>query len=630
MKIAFQGFRGIGSRYEFLEINDLTILTGKNSSGKSTFIKLLKLLSEAFQSVKSLKDLVNIKINIATEIIGGKESLASLQKVTDAKFIFTTAFEFFIDYHEIHVKFDISNYILKVNSIEIFDKDSLEAKKPLITIYSSYINLNIKKLYPRYNKFATLYNIYEEYKCRTEEKEWNTKNEKISYKYDKIKNDLGLTDEKIKQGLRKHITTNSDGSAILELESFPEHDLDYPFKVTDFIFGGWYRILCVCNEKIEFDKQEIQSIIERSQFNDEINDFISEVKLIDPNYDFASQFLEWYEFEVCNYKVSVDTFVPDGYSEAAQIESWIMDGFFSFFKEDVEKAKYFMDPEKSIILDCGKEFFDEVQNSKFHLWYYLGKGTCLIFQKYIIKFVQALSLSKFQSNVWSLPERSFNIFNTNSIFSAFIKQWRILEKNDQKTKLSFIKNYLNKFEIADDIKVKSDSNMGFIQLLKKGNLFSVIDEGSGISNILGCLLFLAQNVKETNDENETSETPYYKKQILVFEEPESNLHPSLQSLLADLFIEVINTYRIRLIIETHSEYMIRKLQFLVAKGIVSKDSISLNYFSLTFLKKNPIIIFKRIPIADDGILQGEFGTGFFDEANNLSINLFQINQHQNN
>ncbi len=45
MKIAFRGFRGFGPDTDFIELKELTIFTGKNGSGKSTFIKLLQLFS---------------------------------------------------------------------------------------------------------------------------------------------------------------------------------------------------------------------------------------------------------------------------------------------------------------------------------------------------------------------------------------------------------------------------------------------------------------------------------------------------------------------------------------------------------------------------------------------------------
>jgi len=489
MKIAFQGFRGFGKKYDFLEISDLTILTGKNSSGKSTFIKLLKLLCEAFEGVNSLQDLANIKINIATEIIGGKESLKSLQKVSQAKFVFTTKFEFFIDDHEIHLNFEISNYILEIKTIEIFDEASLKINIPLLSIHSDIIKLNAKALFLKYNKFAILYNIFEEYRYRSEEKQWKSKGEEYVNKFDKEREELFLTDKKIKEEILGHISSNVSNSAILEMESFPKHEFNHPFKITDIMQGGWYRLLSIMDGKLGYTRQEIDNLIEQSQHKEEINSFINKVKSFDSSYNFADQFKKWHDFEIENYYVSIKDFVFDGYAETYQAVGWMVKGFFQFNKDGNDNYAFHNIGENIITLECGKDLFDEINDPKFAIQYYLGKGSCIIYQKSIVQFIKSLSNCKFQSNVRNLPERSYNIYHSDSIFSSFIKQYRVLNKADKNKKTLFIKSYLNKFEIADDINIKFENNMGFIQLIKKENLFSIIDEGSGVSNILSCLLF---------------------------------------------------------------------------------------------------------------------------------------------
>ncbi len=47
---------------------------------------------------------------------------------------------------------------------------------------------------------------------------------------------------------------------------------------------------------------------------------------------------------------------------------------------------------------------------------------------------------------------------------------------------------------------------------------------------------------------------------VIIEEPELNLHPALQSKLADLFLDVHQMWGIDFLIETHSEYILRRSQ----------------------------------------------------------------------
>lgn len=47
---------------------------------------------------------------------------------------------------------------------------------------------------------------------------------------------------------------------------------------------------------------------------------------------------------------------------------------------------------------------------------------------------------------------------------------------------------------------------------------------------------------------------------LLIEQPEMHLHPSAQSVLADMFIEVMQQRKVQLIIESHSEHLLARLQ----------------------------------------------------------------------
>ena len=76
--------------------------------------------------------------------------------------------------------------------------------------------------------------------------------------------------------------------------------------------------------------------------------------------------------------------------------------------------------------------------------------------------------------------------------------------------------------------------------------------------------------------------------IVIIEEPEMNLHPKYQSLLADLFLELSERYGFRFIIETHSEYMIRKTQVEVKNSrYESPEALNaLNPFQVLYFPQN--------------------------------------------
>jgi predicted ATPase len=68
---------------------------------------------------------------------------------------------------------------------------------------------------------------------------------------------------------------------------------------------------------------------------------------------------------------------------------------------------------------------------------------------------------------------------------------------------------------------------------------------------------------------------YYAPQgaTLVLEQPEIHLHPSVQMGLADVFIDAIKTRKIQIVLESHSEHLLKRLQRRIAEGALeSKDT----------------------------------------------------------
>ena len=115
----------------------------------------------------------------------------------------------------------------------------------------------------------------------------------------------------------------------------------------------------------------------------------------------------------------------------------------------------------------------------------------------------------------------------------------------------------------------------------------------------------------------------YKYKIFI-EEPEIHLHPKLQSYLADMLWELLFTYRIRTIVETHSEYLVRKLQVLFARYAKEK---SLDDDKMESNCPTRVFYFEKgkgaydMKIRPDGKFSNEFGSGFFDEASNLVFDI---------
>jgi predicted ATPase len=125
---------------------------------------------------------------------------------------------------------------------------------------------------------------------------------------------------------------------------------------------------------------------------------------------------------------------------------------------------------------------------------------------------------------------------------------------------------------------------------------------------------------------------HYLQKVVIIEEPENSLHPAFQSMLAEMFVEAIKKFNIQLIIETHSEYLIRKLQYLTAstKSDLNSDDTVIYYFYHPDKIPPGEKQVKKINMQKDGRLTDDFGSGFFDEADNIALELFLLKESQHN
>ena len=101
-----------------------------------------------------------------------------------------------------------------------------------------------------------------------------------------------------------------------------------------------------------------------------------------------------------------------------------------------------------------------------------------------------------------------------------------------------------------------------MQTTKGGPKVLITDVGFGVSQILPVIVLC-----------------YYvpRGSTIILEQPEIHLHPAVQAWLADVFIDAVNTRGIQIILESHSEHLLTRLQRRIAEGAISPDKTAL-YF----------------------------------------------------
>lgn len=100
---------------------------------------------------------------------------------------------------------------------------------------------------------------------------------------------------------------------------------------------------------------------------------------------------------------------------------------------------------------------------------------------------------------------------------------------------------------------------------RAGDGVMLTDIGFGVSQVLPVLVLL-----------------YYvpKGSIVLMEQPELHLHPSAQSGLADVILTTALTRNIQVIVESHSEHLLRRLQRRVAEGEATPKDVKLYFTSM--------------------------------------------------
>ena len=151
-----------------------------------------------------------------------------------------------------------------------------------------------------------------------------------------------------------------------------------------------------------------------------------------------------------------------------------------------------------------------------------------------------------------------------------------------------------------------------------------LDTPMDLPRILMFELFEKQGEKLTSYITPRYRVNYiYYESFLALEEPETHLHPKYQAKLAEMFYDAYQKYNIHFIIETHSEYLVRRTQVMVAEARYNDEQ--------ELEEKCPFKVY-YLPRPEDGKpydlgyqingkFRNKFGKGFLDVADGLALNL---------
>jgi len=227
----------------------------------------------------------------------------------------------------------------------------------------------------------------------------------------------------------------------------------------------------------------------------------------------------------------------------------------------------------------------------------------------------------FISQIIDKLEESFNTQRINYVspLRAHPKRYYFLDKAKANTFLDTLDGEAIAEILKEDSSLKNSVNSWFKKfnlhidvgpikdiihqiVVKQNSLdLDITDVGFGVSQVLPVIIqgFLSK-----------------ERSITLVEQPEIHLHPKMQADLADLFIDIAINKNVKkgssskyLIIETHSEYLLKRLRRRISENKISADQVAIYYIEPQEETKSATI--KKIDISNKGAFEWpkDFYTG---------------------
>lgn len=267
-------------------------------------------------------------------------------------------------------------------------------------------------------------------------------------------------------------------------------------------------------------------------------------------------------------------------------------------------------------LSTTREGFLQVYNKNQNL------RTLSSFIRFVLETVFSNLEEDLEKTLTLLPNRTVGLsIDLSNPLHGMIKTYMRNSDNN-----AVLKEWFAKFGLCDDVIMEKPSKgmSYFPGIMKNEETMPLSGESRGTGNLLTMLLGIACARENDGLHGYNNDIRRYPRTIIV-EEPETGLHPAWQSKLANVFADAKKEFGLHFLIETHSDYLIKKLQYLVAIGELDKEDVIIYYFDNAGQECNGSEdSLKEISINEDGSLSREFGSGFFDDEDALKIHMLNL------
>ena len=212
------------------------------------------------------------------------------------------------------------------------------------------------------------------------------------------------------------------------------------------------------------------------------------------------------------------------------------------------------------IFDCMDDTF--IGKNKISPAYYLGKIITKVLQ--VFNECCSGSLMNYVSPLRAHPKRYYMLDKANTTVSLNTLDGdeitEVLKENA--TIKRSVNAWFEKFGLKIDVNPFKEV-VHNLKVTQNGLALDITDVGFGISQVLPIII---QGFLSSTDS------------LTIVEQPEIHLHPKMQADLGDLFIDIVKKRSKKIIIETHSEYLLRRIRRRIAEGRISAKDVSICLF----------------------------------------------------
>jgi predicted ATPase len=598
-----------------LELKPLTIICGPNSSGKSSFLQSILLLAQTMQHQNS-------KENHPLHLNGDFTKLGSFEDVVTNN---NNEFKIRFKYEPTQNNY-VFNNSYPLESFGYNDKAKIIGASVLLT----FINNKNDKDHPELFNTELLIELQS-----INNNDENSDKDQIDYTLTYIIEGSKVKSKKVKY-------RNDEEKDIVACEEIfePNHFLfnnitiNGKHAVVSWLLNQILKGLSIHseNDKYDFPKHFPDRLI--SEENVSPNDFASDnkytknitynifeylIKELFSNIKEIDSYFDWnflQEHQSYPVKDFIESINKLDELELFKIKKIIKDNFNNIYNK--------MYDELSKTCEESDELFDEDYIASNNLGSLLKEIISLF--KNIIYFGP---LREDPKSIYPKPEEDIpNISrkkggNTAEILAKYGENKRKFPipndnnpgecKTDNIKLIDAVRQWLKHIGVADDIKAESLDYGYTLKIITPGSKIfcNLTNVGVGASQVIPII------VNCLNEEKDST---------FINEHPELNLHPKMQSKLADFFIAISQSGK-QCIIETHSEHIINRLRNQVAKAKSPYDEKLANGIQIYFTEKDEKGTFFRSINMDKYADIPEWPEGFFDEAEITNINtLIAINE----